>query len=576
MSGKSLLRSIMTRLALSLFIAFLACLPLFNGTIVMGSDTAFHLNRIEALYEAAKNGIFLPGVFWNQNQGYGYGSPLFYSVFFLYIPVLFRFLGMGMIPAYRLFLYVVFTAMAYTSMGLVERAVSRKPLYLFMGGMLYVFCSYCYFNLYLRGAVGEALAYIFVPVVFQAAYELFYEEKPAAVRLALGFGCLLLSHNITFFLMFLLFGIITAAHLGTMIRNRQILFHILLAGLIGFLLTMWFSLPMLEQLNSGLYRISSYFNRAAEMAQSAVKPYHLLAVLPLKAERLKNNVGLVLLLFPAGVFSERSRSRRHRFAKECALIGYVLLLMTTTLFPWKAADFFSFMQFPHRLFTVCACPLMLAGMYTISRYRLSRLRKKIQPVLMCGIILLTGFHMILLEYFKPGNFVTETRPEEILELANFTNVEKDSWYNIMELSTPDYLPIDKNINYRTVMRIAVHDSVIDSRFEEVNQTIRWYYSGGGTYVFPKTWYAGYEAVVHVPGSSDIRCVTQCEEEMGLVQAEIPPDLPEDSIVELRFRGTKLRRNLFLLMPFVLITATAVLLILPGISKGRISAGKPKN
>lgn len=78
------------------FLAALAVvLPLLlKEGIPFGNDASFHLSRVVSIAEGLKNGIFLPGVYADYFNGYGYGNGLFYPDFFLYIPSVLSLLGM--------------------------------------------------------------------------------------------------------------------------------------------------------------------------------------------------------------------------------------------------------------------------------------------------------------------------------------------------------------------------------------------------------------------------------------------------------------------------------------------------
>lgn len=48
--------------------------------------------------------------------------------------------------------------------------------------------------------------------------------------------------------------------------------------------------------------------------------------------------------------------------------GYIMVLMTTNLFPWKYFEFLSFLQFPTRLLVPATAFLAIGAGYTIAYF----------------------------------------------------------------------------------------------------------------------------------------------------------------------------------------------------------------
>ncbi|NCB33954.1 MAG: hypothetical protein EOM64_08780, partial [Erysipelotrichia bacterium] len=262
-----------------LVLALLFCIPMLNQTFINGSDTSFHINRIISLSESIQNGDIYPRVFWNQNYQFGYGSPMFYSFFFLYIPALFHLWGMAILDTYRCLLYLIAFFSAFT-MYMLSNKVSKNEPSAWISALLYLFNPFFYSNVYKRGAVGEELAYIFIPVVLLAAYELFYTRKKnnGCQLLMIGFSGLLLSHNITFLIMIGLFAVIALINIRKLVKKPRMLMIIFLAAGSTIALTAFFSFPMLEQLSQHAYRISNYFSSDNTMASAAMNLQNLFSL----------------------------------------------------------------------------------------------------------------------------------------------------------------------------------------------------------------------------------------------------------------------------------------------------------
>ena len=64
-----------------LFVTAIFMIPTMDGMLRIGADTTFHVNRIIGLANAIENNDFFPKILFNQNYNFGYGSPMFYSIF---------------------------------------------------------------------------------------------------------------------------------------------------------------------------------------------------------------------------------------------------------------------------------------------------------------------------------------------------------------------------------------------------------------------------------------------------------------------------------------------------------------
>ena len=75
--------------------------------VIKGHDLNFHLMRIEGLKDGLLSGAFPVKIqpTWCNNNGYAVG--IFYGDLFLYIPAMFRILGVPSNTAYKLYLFLI-------------------------------------------------------------------------------------------------------------------------------------------------------------------------------------------------------------------------------------------------------------------------------------------------------------------------------------------------------------------------------------------------------------------------------------------------------------------------------------
>ena len=122
----------------------------------------------------------------------------------------------------------------------------------FLATMIYLFANYHLQNVFVRAALGEVLAMTFIPLVFYAFYKLLILHEDAFILLGISFTFLIMSHLISTLLMGILFSLFI---IMAIIFNRHDLFiikkmliSILKGTLLAALLSLWYLLPMLEQM----------------------------------------------------------------------------------------------------------------------------------------------------------------------------------------------------------------------------------------------------------------------------------------------------------------------------------------
>ena len=155
---------------------FIASLPAFRNGIYQGHDLDFHLGRIQAIAEELQNGQFPVRYESSAWYGHGYVSTTFYGNIFLYIPALMYMAGLPVWAVYNIYVIIVNTATAlvgfYSFKGLYN---SRK--WALIATVLYTLSSYRLSNLYVRTALGEYTAMIFVPLVTYGIYRIYVKRN---------------------------------------------------------------------------------------------------------------------------------------------------------------------------------------------------------------------------------------------------------------------------------------------------------------------------------------------------------------------------------------------------------------
>lgn len=340
-------------IGLSLFL----CYPFFNGYINIMDDMPFHLNRIMSLADNLKAGEILPTVYGNSLAGYGYANGLFYPDLFLYIPAIFVCMGLSLVQSYGLFIFLITIATSITTFISVKSIMDiNKRNEIIKGDMftysekvsllttiVYLTFPYRLIDIYIRGALGEILVFIFIPVVIWGLYEIFHNEDGSWKILTIGMVGLLYSHLITLFLMAIIVFIFTLLNYK---KIKNVIGKLFKATMFSILISSMFLLPMLEQILNNDF----YFNIYKPLGEIYENSFNLF--------NITNQIFLVILnilIISVIVFIYiKIKNEDNKIVLTSLLLGLYLCLITTNLFPWKLINeifpIIGQVQFPWRLF----------------------------------------------------------------------------------------------------------------------------------------------------------------------------------------------------------------------------------
>lgn len=182
---------------------------------------------------------------WVPDMGYGYGFPLFN--FYPPLPYLlgqvFRVLQFSFVDTVKITFALSFIASGVTMYYLAREFFGK------WGGVIsavfYIWAPYHSVDVYVRGAMNEAWALVWFPLILWSAYKLILETKRPTnliIGLALSWVGLLLSHN----LMVLIFAPVFLTWcfiwwIGK--RDLKKIRSFVIAGLMAFALAAFFTLP---------------------------------------------------------------------------------------------------------------------------------------------------------------------------------------------------------------------------------------------------------------------------------------------------------------------------------------------
>ena len=166
-------------------VALIISVPLLKEGINIGHDGEWHIARVIGTVEQITNGDE-PFVISRFSDGFGFGWNLFYPPMSTVINAIFFFLTNDYFISMKLFIFITFLFSGITMYRLVYTISNSKKAAL-ISGIIYMIAPYRLLDSYVRLAVGEMVSFIFIPMIFKGAYEIFKQEK-SKINPSLIFG----------------------------------------------------------------------------------------------------------------------------------------------------------------------------------------------------------------------------------------------------------------------------------------------------------------------------------------------------------------------------------------------------
>ncbi len=362
--------------------------PLFNSMIFNGHDTQVHVTRIEGIKNGLLDGQFPVRMHPQAVYEFGYGDAILYPELFLYIPAILRILGVSMPLAYNTFCVIIniaTVAVAYFSF----KNIFKEKYVGFFGAVLYAGAIYRMTNLYIRGAMGEALACVFLPLIIYGLYEIFFGDSSKWKYFALACTGVLQSHVLSVLMVavfVIMFGIVFISKLS----DKQRLINLLKSCGLAVLLNLWFIVPFLQfntqELSTDIMGRNLY-NNSLQLI-NVLYPFPKsegwgLDILNRSLDGMMSlTVGLpviigVMLFIYSLLFDKDNNGEKEGYnGRSTALVlmifGFIALYFTSDLFPWYAlqnnnlfGDSVGMLQFPWRFLSPASVFLAGAGGYGI-------------------------------------------------------------------------------------------------------------------------------------------------------------------------------------------------------------------
>ncbi len=370
-------------------ISLLALGPMLQPGYFWGAHDARH--SVYFLFEfdrVFRDGVWYPR--WFPDMTYGYGYPLFniYGPLAFYIGEIFHLGGFDFVTSVKIVFALAWVLSGLAMYGFVKRVFENRNA-AFLAGLLYVFMPYHLIDVYVRAALAESVALVFLPLTLWAFYETVTQKNIRSVLFAaFAYAGMVFAHNG----IALLFSLVLGAWIiflflrvnrnlspryfgknGFVNLSKEMVRAALptLAGLaLGLGLTMIFMLPLVleyryinvAQWTQNYYNYQDHFVELYQL----FSPLWSFGISNLGAtDGLSFQIGVVpIILFFFSLFviaKNPNDTRAYTLFFFLLSLVVVFLMFEISLPAWKTFGLASVAQFPWRLLTLTMVSFSIVG-----------------------------------------------------------------------------------------------------------------------------------------------------------------------------------------------------------------------
>ncbi len=369
-----------------------------------GASDDIHIAWLHQMHRSLISGQIPPR--YVPDLSFRFGYPLFNFVFPLpfYLAEIFNLFGLSLVDSIKA-VFVLSIPLSVYFMYLLAKELSNKFVAL-AAGVLYAYTPYRATDLYVRGAIGEILSFVFLPLIILSIIKVFKDERRWIGVGAIAIAGLILTHNIAAY-MFIPTSILLIIILIFVNNDIYTIKNYLIMYLFGFFISIYFWLPAI--LDSRLMKFDTVFNFYDHFPtiKQLITPYFGYgASVPGPYDGMSFFVGLFNLLAVAfGILILVLKWKKmDKFVKS--LFVWMISVFMISIFMmnhrsalvWENVPLIQYFQFPWRflMLTTFLSPLFLITLSYFSK-------RLILSVVLIALIIFSTFR-----YFHPQDYLGRT------------------------------------------------------------------------------------------------------------------------------------------------------------------------
>jgi hypothetical protein len=362
-----------------------------------------HVGWLYEMDRAVRMGQFPPR--YVPDLSFGFGYPLFNFVFPLpfYIGEIFHLLGFSLVDSLKTVFLLTIPFSMYFFYKLLRKFTSE--IFSLAGAIAYVYAPYRATDIFVRGAVGEIVVFVFLPLVFLS----YVKAKTKSWRwigiAALATAAIVMSHNIV---AYMFFPFLIAYLIADVLLNHKHYFpaaiRMTAGAILGLLASCYFWLPAIVE--SRLMKYSTVYNfidHFPTIKQLITPFFGYGASVPGPGDGMSFFIGIGgLVLVAAGglltLVNWSSFTKSKKTLLVWALASFflsVFMMNFRSTFVWENIPLLPYFQFPWRFLTMTTfvSPLLIVALPEAKKWKIA--------AIVLGIIIIGANYT----FFRPSEFL---------------------------------------------------------------------------------------------------------------------------------------------------------------------------
>lgn len=509
-------------------------------------DGFLHLLRLIGTNDTIQIGQIPPIITPNYCNGAGYAMNLFYPALATYLPLIVKIFTPTYAIALKIFGMICIIISGITMYKFAKEVTDKKSIAIF-AAILYMVAPYKLANVYIRYAIGEFIAAIFIPLVFLGIYNLFNKDGKRHYYIAIGATGLMLSHTISTFYT-AVFCIVYIIFFIKKLKEKEVIKKCVINTIFILLMSAMFLLPMFEASNSAKYSIMVDKIMGTDGAYTSKNTIEFSQFIQDIGEENGTTfvIGIPMLLLSLvcvyGIFKVNKKWREVYIV--FFIFSIISIIMCTKFFPWSyMPNIICKLQYPWRMlgyFIFFASLLCAINLYMIIKkitqkenIQLAITLSTITIIVLFGLQPVVGF--IQRDQEKSSQYDIEESIDEFYE----KNIMENKKIGHMQINR-EYLPYKALILQNTYMKeredkiyvlngnAYIYDE--QKNYLELMANIK-DVSENTILEFPYIYYPGYKITIN----NTIE-LTPEESENGYLSAKITKDI-EQATINVEYKGT---------------------------------------
>lgn len=357
-----------------LILGFIPLLDLLNPGLPITHDGQDHVARVANFYQNLSEGNIVPR--WAGNLNWGYGHPILMFLYPLpsYAASLFHLLGFSLIDSIKLVFGLSFILSGIFMFLWIREFLGEFPA--FVGGLLYMLAPYRFVDLYVRGALGEHFAFMFVPLILYFLLKISKEKYSAFLIIggSISLAAFILSHNaislmfLPVILLYLLFLIFTNK------KRQQLTYQYISILVIGLGISAFFWIPAYfegKYTLRDIVTVKDYATRFVDISKFIWSNWNYGISGQFSVQVGVLNWIFILLSIPMIFILYRRKNNLWSLSLGAIIvfIAAIFLMIPQSQFIWDKITTLQKFQFPWRFLTISVFTSSIIGALVVSQLK---------------------------------------------------------------------------------------------------------------------------------------------------------------------------------------------------------------